>query len=88
MLTLLAGYVLIMLVQVWGVVWQALKMLSFNFGADAHQVVINAGISDELIALSYQLGVLIFPPLAPVMLWVLFNWELMEQFTGLHRRPD
>jgi hypothetical protein len=88
MLTLLVGYVGVMLVQVWGVVWQTLKMLSFNFGADAHQLVINAGIPDELIALSYQLGVLIFPPLMPVILWVLFNWELIEQFTGWRRRPD
>ena len=86
--TLLAGYVCVMLIQVWGVVWQTLKMLAFNFGADAHQVVTDAGISDELIALCYQLGVLIFPPLVPVILWVLANWVLIEQFTGWHRSPD
>jgi hypothetical protein len=79
---LLAGYVCIMGVQVWGVVWQSLKMLSFNFGPAAHQVVAAAGISDELIALCYQLGVLIFPPLVPIIIWVLANWSLIEQFTG------
>jgi len=84
-LTLLGGYVCVMLIQVWGVVWQTLKTLAFNFGADAHQVVIDAGISDELIALCYQLGVLIFPPLVPVILWVLANWALIEQFTGWQR---
>jgi hypothetical protein len=88
MLTLLAGYVCVMLIQVWGVVWQALKMLSFNFGADAHQLVSDAGISDELIALCYQLGVLIFPPLVPVILWVLANWALIEQFTGWQKNPE
>jgi len=88
MLTLLAGYVCVMLIQVWGVVWQSLKMLAFNFGADAHQLVIDAGISDELIALCYQLGVLIFPPLAPVILWVLANWALIEQFTGWQKNPE
>jgi len=82
MATMLAGYVCIMLIQVWGVVWQVLKMLAFNFGEDAHQVVAAAGISDDLIALCYQLGVLIFPPLAPVILWVLANWALVEQLTG------
>jgi hypothetical protein len=82
LLILVLGYFCVMLVQVWGVVWQALKMLAFNFGPDAHQVVVNAGISEELIALCYQLGVLIFPPLAPVILWVLANWKLVEQFTG------
>jgi len=83
---LLLGYVCVMLIQVWGVVWQALKMLAFNFGPDAHQLVIDAGISDELIALCYQLGVLIFPPLAPIIIWVLANWALIEQFTGWQRK--
>ena len=82
------GYLAIMIVQVWGVVWQSFKMLAFNFGADAHQIVNQAGIPDELIALCYQLGVLIFPPLIPVMLWVLSNWELIEQFTGWQKKPD
>ena len=86
--TLLTGYVCVMLIQVWGVVWQTLKMLAFDFGADAHQVVIDAGIPDELIALCYQLGVLIFPPLVPVVLWVLANWVLIEQFTGWQRNKD
>ena len=84
---LLGGYVCVMLIQVWGVVWQTLKMLAFNFGADAHQVVADAGVSDELIALCYQLGVLILPPLAPVILWVLANWSLVEQFTGWQGKP-
>lgn len=79
---LLVGYLCVMLIQVWGVVWQTLKMLAFNFGPEAHQLVIDAGISDELIALCYQLGVLIFPPLVPIILWVLANWTLIEQFTG------
>lgn len=84
---LLAGYLAIMLVQVWGVVWQTLKMLSFNFGPEAHQLVIDAGISDSVIALCYQLGVLIFPPLVPIILWVLANWTLIEQFTGWQAEP-
>jgi len=86
--TLLIGYVCVMLIQVWGVVWQSLKMLAFNFGPDAHQVVIDAGISDEVIALCYQLGVLIFPPLVPIVLWVLANWRLIEQFTGWQRKTE
>lgn len=86
--TLAIGYVCVMLIQLWGVVWQTLKMLAFNFGADAHQVVVNAGVSDEVIALCYQLGVLIFPPLVPVVLWVLSNWELIEQFTGWQQKAE
>jgi hypothetical protein len=86
--TLAAGYVCVMLIQVWGVVWQTLKMLAFNFGEDAHQVVVNAGVSDEVIALCYQLGALIFPSLVPVILWVLANWALIEQFTGWQRKTE
>ena len=85
---LLGGYVGVMLVQVWGVVWQSLKMLSFNFGAAASQVVTDAGIPADLIALCYQLGVLILPPLAPIILWVLANWALIEQFTGWQKDTD
>lgn len=88
MAVLLAGYLAIMLVQVWGVVWQTLKMMSFNFGAASHQVVIDAGISDSVVALCYQLGVLIFPPLVPIILWVLANWALIEQFTGWQANFD
>jgi hypothetical protein len=85
---LLSGYLAVMVIQVWGVVWQSLKMLAFNFGDEAHQVVMNAGISGELIALCYQLGVLILPPLVPIILWVLANWELIEQFTGWQGNSD
>ncbi len=53
---LLSGYVVVMLIQVWGVVWQSLKMLAFNFGPDAHQIVINAGISDEVDCLVLPTG--------------------------------
>jgi len=79
---LLVGYVTIMLVQVWGVVFQSLKMLAFNFGSQTHQLVTDAGVSDSVIALGYQLGTLILPPLAPIFIWVLMNRRLVEQFVG------
>jgi len=79
---LMLGYVTITAVQIWGVVWLSLKMLAFNFGDLAHQVVQDAGISDSAIALSYQLGSLIFPALAPIFVWVLTNRRLVEQFVG------
>jgi len=79
---LLGGYTAVMLIQVWGVVWQSLKMMAFNFGEDTAQIISDAGISFELIALCYQLGVLILPPLVPIIIWVLANWTLIEQFTG------
>jgi hypothetical protein len=79
---LLIGYVTITAVQVWGVVWESLKMLSFNFGPEPHLIVLEAGISDDAIALGYQLGTLILPALAPIFVWVLSNRPLVEQFVG------
>jgi hypothetical protein len=82
-LTLLAvGWLVITAVQVWGVVWESLKLLAFNFGDRPHAVVMDHGISDTAIALCYQLGVLIFPALAPIFVWVLGNRRLVEQFVG------
>lgn len=80
--TLLIGYVVITLVQIWGVVWQSLKMLAFNFGPKTHAIVEGAGVSSELIAVCYQLGTLILPALAPIFVWVLMNRPLVEQFVG------
>jgi hypothetical protein len=79
---MLIGYVVITLVQVWGVVWVSLKMLAFNFGAQAHGVVESHGVTDGAIALGYQLGTLILPALAPIFVWVLSNRPLVEQFVG------
>jgi len=79
---MLLGYVTITVVQVWGVVFEALKMLSFNFGSETHQIVREAGFSDTVVALGYQLGTLILPALTPIFVWVLSNRRLVEQFVG------
>lgn len=79
---MLVGYIVITAVQVWGVVWESLKMLAFNFGEQTHSVITSHGISDSSIALGYQLGTLILPALAPIFVWVLSNRPLVEQFVG------
>jgi hypothetical protein len=80
-LTVLAiGYVVILGVQVWGVFWECLKTLAFNFGPEAAAAVADAGIPANLVALCYQLGVLILPALAPVIVWVLGNRPEIERF--------
>jgi len=79
---MLIGYLVITLVQIWGVVFQSLKMLAFNFGAQTHDIILNHGITDSAIALGYQLGTLILPALAPIFVWVLSNRPLVEQFVG------
>jgi hypothetical protein len=83
LLTLAIGYVVIGGIQVWGVVWESLKMLSFNFGPEVGTVVTDTGIPLEAVALCYQLGVLILPALTPVIIWVLSNWNEVERYMGL-----
>ena len=90
---MLIGYAVITLVQIWGVVFESLKMLAFNFGAQTHDIIINHGMTDSAIALGYQLGTLILPALAPIFVWVLSNRPLVEQFVGwsaeqLKKKPD
>ena len=79
---MLIGYAVITLVQIWGVVFESLKMLAFNFGAQTHDIILNHGMTDSGIALGYQLGTLILPALAPIFVWVLSNRPLVEQFVG------
>jgi hypothetical protein len=79
---LAVGYITITFVQVWGVVFNSLKMLAFNFGPQTHALVREAGVSDSVIALGYQMGTLILPALAPIFVWVLMNRKLVEQFVG------
>lgn len=80
--TLTLGYLVITAVQIWGVVWQSLKMLAYNFGSQTHVVIEEAGVSDSAIAICYQLGTLILPALAPIFVWVIMNRPLVEQFVG------
>jgi hypothetical protein len=84
---LLIGYAVITVVQIWGVVWESLKLLTFNFGEQALAVVRASGVSETAIALCYQLGTLILPALAPIIVWVLGNRPLVEQFVGWGEPP-
>jgi len=69
-------------VQTWGVVFQSLKILAFDFGEQTRGVILAHGINETLIAIGYQLGSLILPALAPVVVWVLTNRPLVEQLVG------
>lgn len=78
------GWGVIVAVQAWGVFWESLKTMAFTFGGPAREAVMAAGFSEGVIALCYQLGALILPALAPVMVWVLGSRSEIERFI----RPD
>ena len=80
LLVLLAGYAVILVVQTWGVYWESLKTLLYDFGPEARAVVLETGVPENLVALCYQLGVLILPALAPVIVWVVGNRAELQRF--------
>jgi hypothetical protein len=68
------------------VYWESLKTLLYDFGPEARAVVLDAGIAENFVALCYQLGVLILPPLAPVIVWVIGNRAELQRF--IEQGPD
>lgn len=79
-LQMLTGYLVLVLVQVWGVCWEVLKDMALKTGPLAARVVSELGLPDNLIALCYQLGYLIMPAVLPLMLWILMNRRFLDQY--------
>lgn len=66
---ILAGVVVLLPFQVWGIAFDFLVQASVRAGADVAVAAGFAGWRTEAIALGYQLGILIFPSLGPVVVW-------------------
>ena len=77
LLQLAGGYVLLTLVQCWGVFWEIMKDLSLRMGPLAAEMVNDTGLTPTLIALCYQLGYLILPAVTPIAMWILFNRDFL-----------
>lgn len=77
---MLLGYLLLVLVQVWGICWEVLKDMALKTGPLAARVIDELGLPHDLIALFYQLGYLIMPAVAPLMLWILLNRRFLDQY--------
>ena len=79
-----AGAALLLPFQVWGIAFDVLAQLGIKLGPD---VAAKAGLSDwhaEGIALGYQLGILIFPILIPVLVWAGFSRQFIESVFRAH----
>ena len=79
-LQLLVGLVLLWLVQTFGVVSEAFKIVGIQL-AEGGEAMRHLGYSLDAIALCYQFGYLILPPLVPAVLWILFNRSFIEELT-------
>ena len=63
------GAVIHLLFQCWGIAFDFLVQVGVRLGPELVTQANLRGWRVEAIALGYQLGVLIFPPLVPVILW-------------------
>jgi hypothetical protein len=79
-LQVLVGYAVLVLVQAWGITWEVLKDMQLKLGPLAAQTVAELGIPENLVALCYQLGYLILPPVAPLVVWILLNRRFLDRY--------
>lgn len=65
----LIGNIILLAVQVFGVSAEILKLLAFEVGDEASAMLGFSAWGYEAVALAYQLGSLILPPVVPIMIW-------------------
>ena len=73
------GLLVLLPFQAWGAAFDLLAQLAVRLGP---LVSVQAGLmgwKQEAIALGYQAGSLIFPPVVPVVLWGVFNRPFLER---------
>lgn len=63
------GFLILIIVQVWGVTFDTLLTLVFKLGRGIADTMGTTAFTREVIALCYQLGYLILPAVTPVLLW-------------------
>ena len=81
-----AGLVVLWLVQSFGVTAEAFKSVAIDLtDGPASMAQLGYGYPLDLIALCYQFGYLILPPLVPAVLWILFNRTFIEEITRAGR---
>ena len=75
---LLVGAGLLLCFQGWGIALEFLADIAIKLGPAISAQVGLAGWRREAIALGYQVGCLILPSLAPIVLWALLNRAFIE----------
>ena len=73
------GFALIWPAQAFGVVAECLKIVVIDTGASGAEAAQRAALSPNLIALCYQFGYLILPPLVPAVLWIACNRPFIQE---------
>jgi hypothetical protein len=84
----LFGVLILLPFQVWGIFFELLKNLAVPTIEGMPKVPALEGIAREFIAVGYQLGVLIFPMVAPLVLVVVFTRERLAHVMRAHAKED
>lgn len=66
------------LMQIFGMVGGALKIVIFDTGPQGTAAAATAGLSADVVALCYQFGYLILPAVVPVVMWVVLNRRFID----------
>lgn len=77
-LQVVIGVIVLLAVQTYGTVFDVLKSVGLQAGAEGARVIAEAGLSPNMIAFCYQFGYLVLPAITPVILWVMFNQPFIQ----------
>jgi len=80
------GFAVILPAQTFGVVAECLKVVVIDTGASGIEAAQRADLSPNLIALCYQFGYLILPPLVPAVLWIACNRPFIQELVRHDRK--
>lgn len=80
---LAAIYLLLLPFQLWGVSFDFLSQLVFHAGPDVARQVGIEGLGRELVALGYQFGYLMLPPISAAAIWFLLNRDFVMELLGM-----
>lgn len=79
---LLLGYLLLLPAWIWGLGFKFAKVLMFDLGPDVAAQIGRAGLWLEWLALAYQLGQLVLPTTALILVWLLLARGDMASLFG------
>ena len=83
----LVGTLVLLLFQSWGIAFDLLSQIGTKLGPDVSRQAGLAGWRLEAIVLGYQLGVLIFPCLVPIVLWACSSQLLLDLVDPQDKTP-
>ena len=80
------GGLLLIPVPVWGLACEALKVLVFDMDPAIAAQMGTTPLTRDLLVLAYQLGYLILPAVAPILIWAAFHRDFLGELLPQVRR--